>query len=87
MSLSSVSNPLYPRQQTTKNLLHIIRFHPQLSQTAVPSLVDLGEAVHLNASLEDIKVFIAGTLAQESLVRNACLQALQVSPEFGPEYT
>ncbi|KIJ51382.1 hypothetical protein M422DRAFT_43931 [Sphaerobolus stellatus SS14] len=71
------SDPLYPREQTIKNLLHIIRFHPQLAQTAVPALVDLGETIRLTASPKDIKALMTGTLAQESLVRNACLQTLQ----------
>jgi hypothetical protein len=63
---------------TIKSLLHIIRVHPQLGQVSVPSLVNLGEAIHLSATREETQTLIRGTLAQEGLVRNACLQTLQV---------
>lgn len=76
--LHAVVDPAYPRLDTIKSLLQIIRVHPQLAQTSVPSLVDLGEAIHLSASREETQTLIRGTLAQESLLRNACLQTLQV---------
>lgn len=73
-----VTDRKYPRQDTIKNLLHLIRSHPQLGQVAFSSVVNLGEAIHLSASKEEIDILIRGTLGQETLVRNACLHTLQV---------
>lgn len=44
--------------------------------------------MHLNASSAEIAVLIKGTLAQESYVRNASLQSLQVRnvSDFDPVF-
>jgi hypothetical protein len=76
-----VTDPNYPRQETIKNLLHLVRSHPQLGQVSVSSLMDLGEAIHSSACREETDILIRGTLGQEPLVRNACLQTLQVCLE------
>ena len=73
-----VSDPSYPRIPVTENLLHIIRNQPKLSKDASSTLVDLGEAIQSNASLNEVAVLLRGTLFQEVYVRNSCLQALQV---------
>ena len=78
VQFASVADHKYPRQDTIKNLLHLVRFHPQLGQVALSCLVNLGEAIHSSASREEMGILIRGTLGQETLVRNACLQTLQV---------
>lgn len=49
------------------------------SKDAASSLMTLGQAIQPNASLDDISVFIRGTLADEVYARNACLQSSQAS--------
>jgi len=73
-----VSDPSYPRIPVMENLLHIIRNQPKLSKEASSTLVDLGEAIQSNASLNEFAVLLRGTLFQEVYARNSCLQALQV---------
>lgn len=74
-----VGDSRYPRRKTIKGLLHIIRNNPQLAQTAVSCLIDLGSAIHLSPTWDEISDLLQGVLSQESLARNACLQVLQVS--------
>ncbi|KAJ7224326.1 armadillo-type protein [Mycena pura] len=71
------SDTAFPRKQTMQTLLHVIRQQPKLSKEASSALIDLGEAVHPNASREEVDVLLNGILAQEVYVRNSCLQALQ----------
>jgi len=52
--------------------------YPQLAQTTASVLVDIGDAIHMTATMEEINLILEGTLAQESFARHACLQALQV---------
>lgn len=82
IGFSSVSDAAFPRKQTMEILLHIIRQQPKLSKEASSTLVDLGEAVHSNASRGEIDVLLKGTLMQEVYVRNSCLQTLQVCRRF-----
>lgn len=60
-------------------VLQVIRHQPRLSKEASSVLIDLGEAVQSNANRDEVGVLIDGTLLQEVYVRNACLQAIQVS--------
>jgi len=62
-----------------ERVLHVIRHQPRLSKEASSVLIDLGEAVQSNATRDEVGVLIDGTLLQEVYVRNACLQAIQVS--------
>ena len=59
-------------------LLHVIRNQPKLAKEASSALVELGQAIHSNATREEIDVLLEGSLSQEVYVRNACLQTLQV---------
>jgi len=65
-----------------ENVLHVIRHQPRLSKEASSVLIDLGEAVQSNATRDEVDVLIDGTLLQEVYVRNACLQAIQVSINY-----
>lgn len=60
------------------DLLIVIQKHPAQAKDAASALIALSEAMHLNASSAEIAVLIKGTLTQESYVRNASLQSLQV---------
>jgi hypothetical protein len=62
-----------------EHVLQVIRHQPRLSKEASSVLIDLGEAVQSNATRDEVGVLIDGTLLQEVYVRNACLQAIQVS--------
>jgi hypothetical protein len=62
-----------------EQVLHVVRHQPRLSKEASSVLIDLGEAVQSNATRDEVDVLIDGTLLQEVYVRNACLQAIQVS--------
>ncbi len=79
LSLHIVSNTAFPRKRTLEQLLRVIRSQPKLSKNASSTLIDLGEAISPTATHEEINVLLKGTLAQEPHVRNACLQAIQVS--------
>lgn len=48
-----------------------------LRKSAASALINLGEAIKLNATLDEITALLKGTLSQEVVVRNASLQALQ----------
>jgi len=75
----SVTNTAYPRHQTIKDLLKIIATYSKLAKDATSALVDIGAALGDAAEPVEIKEMIAGTLSKDSNVRNAALQALQVS--------
>lgn len=74
----SVSDASFPRKTTLEHVLHVVRTQPRLSKEASSLLIDLGEAIHANATRDEVGVLIDGTLLQETRVRNSCLQALQV---------
>ena len=61
-----------------ESLIHVIRQQPRLAKDASFALVDIGQAIHANASHEENSVLLRGTLMQEVYVRTSCLQALQV---------
>jgi hypothetical protein len=61
-----------------EQLLHLIRYQPKLSKNGSTTLIDLGEAVSPTATREEMDVLLRGILAQESHLRNSCLQAIQV---------
>ena len=75
----SVEDETYARLDTIKQLLQMISSHPKLARDASAALVDLGDAIREVASEAEIREMIAGTLSKDSNVRNAALQALQVS--------
>ena len=60
-------------------MIQLISTQPSLRKAAASALIDLGEALKDNASPAEIDALIKGTLSQEVVVRNAALQALQVS--------
>lgn len=61
-----------------ESLIHVIRQQPRLAKDASSALVDIGQAIHSNATPEENSVLLHGTLMQEVYVRTSCLQALQV---------
>ena len=77
-----VSDTAFPRLSTITDLLQLIATQPSLRKAAASALIDLGEALKDNASPAEIDALIKGTLSQEVVVRNAALQALQVSFSF-----
>ena len=86
----AVEDDSYPRLDTIGQLLHIISTYPKLARDASAALIDLGDAIREVASAGEIKEMIAGTLSKDSAVRNAALQALQVSwliQVIGPQLT
>ncbi|OBZ65072.1 Translational activator GCN1 [Grifola frondosa] len=68
---------VFPRINTIKDLLHVIRQQPKLAKEASSALIDLGQAVQSNATREETAVSLRGTLFQEVYARNSCLQTLQ----------
>jgi hypothetical protein len=60
----------------------LIGSQPLLRKSAASALISLGEAIKTNATLDEIRALLKGTLSQEVVVRNASLQALQVRPAF-----
>ncbi|KAH8110478.1 ARM repeat-containing protein [Phellopilus nigrolimitatus] len=79
----------FPRSQTISDLLYVIKKHPTLGKDSSSALIALGEAIHVNATLEEIDVLVKSTLASEVYVRNSalqCLQALDVTDlDWSPE--
>jgi len=75
----TVGNPEFPRGPVMKGVLHALRHQPKLSKTASSALIELGQSVSASASKEEIELLLRSTLFQEPHVRNASLQALQVS--------
>ncbi|KAF9012742.1 armadillo-type protein [Cyathus striatus] len=71
------ADPAFPRVETMKTLIHLIRNQPKLSKDASSALVDLGQAIHASATREETNVLLHGVLLQESYARNSCLQAIQ----------
>ncbi|KAH9175038.1 ARM repeat-containing protein [Lactarius sanguifluus] len=67
----------FPRPQILHGLLHAIRTQPKLSKEGSSGLIDLGQAISLNATSEEITLLLDSTLVQEAYARNASLQALQ----------
>ena len=57
----------------------VIANHSKLAKDAASALTDIGAAIKDVATEAEIKEMIAGTLSKDSNVRNAALQALQVS--------
>lgn len=78
-NVGEFSDPAYPRHATIKDLIQLIRTYPRLAKDASSALVDLGAALQDVARPDEVKEMIAGTLSRDSNVRNAVLQALQVS--------
>ena len=70
-----------------ESLIHVIRQQPRLAKDASFALVDVGQAVHTNATPEEDSVLLRGTLMQEVYVRTSCLQALQVCGTLMAENT
>lgn len=65
---------------TLTDLISLIGSQPLLRKSAASALISLGEAIKTNATLDEIRALLKGTLSQEVVVRNASLQALQVRP-------
>ena len=78
-NVSEFTDDAYPRHATIKDLVHLIPTYPRLAKDASSALVDLGAALQDVAKPDEITEMIQGTLSKDSNVRNAVLQALQVS--------
>ena len=78
--LNQDADTAFPRPQILHGLLHAIRTQPKLSKEGSSALIDLGQAISLNATSEEITLLLDSTLVQEAYARNASLQALQVVP-------
>lgn len=74
----SVGDSSFPRLSTITDLILLIGTQPLLRKSAASALIDLGQAIELNATLDELQALLKGTLSQEVVVRNASLQALQV---------
>lgn len=74
----SVSGTAFPRLKTTVILIDTIRTQPKLAKESSSALIGLGDSLCQTATTEETQALIQGTLAQESHVRNSCLQTLQV---------
>ncbi|KAH6885450.1 translational activator GCN1, partial [Coprinopsis sp. MPI-PUGE-AT-0042] len=66
-----------PRLQTLETLIHAVRTELRLRKEASSTLIELGEAVQVNARKDEIAALIRATLCQESHARNAYLSTLQ----------
>lgn len=73
----SVSDTNYPRLETIRDLLRVITAYPRLAKDAMQALVDLGDAIKDDASVEEVQGLINGTLSKDMSVRKAALEALQ----------
>ena len=80
--ISAGADRAFPRLELSQALVHAIGRYSKLSKVAASSLIGLGQAIHPTATPAELNVFIQATLSQETYVRNACLQALQVSYLF-----
>ena len=76
--MSTVSDVAFPRTSTVRDLVHTIRNQPKLAKDANSALVDIGQAMQENATREETRELLRGTLYQEVYVRTSCLQTLQV---------
>lgn len=61
-----------------EGLLFAMRHQLKLAKDASTALVELGQAIHTNATHEEAAMLLQGTLLQEAHVRTSCLQTLQV---------
>lgn len=68
----------FPRLATIHTLIEAIHKFPSLSQSASSALIELGQAIESNATIEEINALLQGILVDETQVRHACLQALAV---------
>ncbi|GAA5827172.1 hypothetical protein JCM11251_001152 [Rhodosporidiobolus azoricus] len=67
----------FPRLTLIGDFFAALVGYPSLSRTASSALADLGEAIHDNASAEEIQALMDGGLTEEAFVRLSALQALQ----------
>ncbi|KAF8343178.1 armadillo-type protein [Cantharellus anzutake] len=72
-----LADPTYPRYETLELLLNSIARYPKVSNTTASCLVILSHGLNQSATEAETQLLLQGTLAQESFVRSACLQALQ----------
>ena len=61
-----------------EGVIFAMRHQLKLAKEASTTLVELGQAIHANATREEIAILLQGTLSQEAHVRTSCLQTLQV---------
>jgi hypothetical protein len=73
------SDTAYPRQQMIADLLGALNGYPSLRKPAASALADLGNAIGDSSTKAEIAALLEGTLVDEVFVRQACLQAVQVS--------
>lgn len=75
----AVTDTAFPRQEIMRALIHVVQHQPRLGKDASSALVDLGQAIHVSASPEEVRLLLQSTLSEEVYVRHSCLQTLQVS--------
>ncbi|KZV97501.1 ARM repeat-containing protein [Exidia glandulosa HHB12029] len=75
----SFAEPTYPRLETLRNLVRVIKHHPQLAKNAVSALLAAGEATarSTDAHSPETRFLLSCLLEQSTSVRHACLQTLQ----------
>ena len=78
LTIHLVADVHFPRQQTMRGLLLVIKQQPKLAKEASSALVDIGQAIQSTVTSEELNVLIRGTLQQEVYVRTSCLQTLRV---------
>ncbi|KAI9014595.1 armadillo-type protein [Phycomyces nitens] len=69
---------ILPRKEMIDGLLSSIKDYPQCSKSAKLALISLCEAMSDNVTLEEINTLLQGLLSNESLVRHAALQGLEL---------
>jgi hypothetical protein len=77
-SFRLVADAAFPRPQVIRGLLYVMRTQTKLSKEGSSALIDLGEAISGNATIEETTLLLESILVQEAYARNASLQALQV---------
>ncbi|OAD81494.1 hypothetical protein PHYBLDRAFT_129715 [Phycomyces blakesleeanus NRRL 1555(-)] len=69
---------ILPRKEMINGLLLSIKEYPQCTKSAKLALISLCEAMADNVTLDEINALLNGLLSNESLVRHAALQGLEL---------
>ncbi|RXW23690.1 hypothetical protein EST38_g2167 [Candolleomyces aberdarensis] len=66
-----------PRLETLKVLVQVVRTQLRLNKEASSAIIELGEAIQVGVTRQEVNVLLKATLSQETHARNAFLQTLQ----------
>ena len=80
--IPTASQASFPRIAVIQLLLSSLSQYPSLTKTASTGLVTLAEAMQDSATASEIQTIERGALVDESHIRLACLQAVQVRVEL-----